>query len=914
MDLLSKISFKSRLILLISLIVLPLSVLFVQTLYVDLSKIETIEREIGGIAEIKGYSRLIYYLQKHRGLMCIYLRGYESKSLKGRIRRIESEIDSLFLKLEFKHSSQGIKRRLLRLKKEFEGLKLGKVSSSNLSFSSHTEIIEEVMEISKEEGGRYGVLSDPNLFVRTLADTALIEIPKLAEVIGRIRGLGGGILAKGRCTKKGREEIARLYGLLVGYSQVVSWTTKNVKLPEEIISSFKRANEKLKGFIVTVRESFLIGQSPKLDPVDYFNRASVAVDSWFKVHELMLDYLKELLFNKKREILYNLFPKLLSIVLFAIFIIYLVRNIYKVTVGSVLSLLKVAIGIEKGDLNVRAPVLTEDEIGRVAKAFNRAVEKLRETVSILQDYKTAIDRSSVIFKTDPSGTVTYVNKRYVDLSGYSPEEVVGKPITYIFSYYTPEETLKELLSAMERRELWSGRLIGKRKSGERCIVDTTVVPVFKGDGSVLEFVIVCNDVTEIEKSRERLEYLLYHDTVTGLPNRLMLLKDVENLEEPVVCVLDISNFRYLNEFYGEECGDLILKQLAEKLKKRGITRRVYRVFSDEFALLYDLKELGITYNQFLSYFEEIVNSLEEEVFSCNSVEVFLSFFVGVSYGRKKEKLLSKAEIALSEAKERRKKIFGIDERAFEKVNYKNNIELIRKIKRALEERRVVPYYQPIVNNKTLEVEKFEALVRLMDENGQVIPPSQFLEVARRSTLMPQITKRVIEKVVEDFKDVPYGVSINLSFEDLSDKKVVEFILKKINEFPEPKRLGFEILETEEVKNYKLLVNFLKEVKKYGCYFSIDDFGTGYSNFELLMKLDVDYLKIDGSIIKRLKSDGNTRVLVEAIVSFSRQLGIKTIAEFVSDRETFDIVKKIGVNYSQGYYFGKPKPFSKVLNS
>ena len=247
MDLLSRISFKSRLILLISLIVLPLSALFVQTLYVDLSKIETIEREIGGIAEIKDCSRLIYYLQKHRGLMCIYLRGYEPESLKGRIRRIESEIDSLFLKLEFKHSSQGIRRRLLRLKKEFENLKLGKVSSPNLSFSSHTEIIEEIMEISKEEGEEYRILSDPNLFVRTLADTALIEIPKLAEVIGRIRGLGGGILAKGKGTKKGREEIARLYGFLVGYSQVVSWTTKNVKFPEEIISFFRRANEELKG-------------------------------------------------------------------------------------------------------------------------------------------------------------------------------------------------------------------------------------------------------------------------------------------------------------------------------------------------------------------------------------------------------------------------------------------------------------------------------------------------------------------------------------------------------------------------------------------------------------------------------------------------------------------------------------------
>ena len=848
--------------------------------------------------------------------MCIYLRGYEPESLRKRIEALESKINELLLRIESELHSEILRERVLRVGREFEGLRIGKVSSPSLSFRKHTELIETLMEVSKEEGERYGILSDPNLFVRTLADTALIEIPRLAEVIGRLRGLGGGILVRGKCSKKGKEEIAHLYGLLVGYSQVISWTTKNVKLPSEIISSFKEANRELKNFVHLVRENFLLGEEPSgLDPVTYFNRASVAVDSWFKVHEQMLNYLKGLLSDEKSEIIHNLILKFFSIALFALFIIYLIWNIYRVTVNSVLSLLEVAEGIERGDLNVRAQVLTEDEIGEVAKALNRALEKLQETVSILQDYKTAIDKSNVLFKTDPSGTVIYVNKRYVELSGYSPKEVIGKPITYIFSRYTSPETLRELLSAMERGERWSGRLIGKRRNGERCIVDATVVPVFKRDGSVLEFVVVCNDITEIEKSRERLEYLLYHDPVTNLPNRLKLLKDVERLEEPVVCVLDISNFRYINEFYGEECGDFTLNQLAKKLRERSGAVGVYRVFSDEFALLYDLKSMGISYRQFVSYFEELVNSLENEEFNCDGFSISLSFFAGISYGRKnKEKLLSKAEIALYEAKEGRRKINSIGEEEFERRDYRKNLELIRKIKRALEDGRIIPYYQPIVNNRTGKIEKFEALVRLIDEDGRVVPPGQFLEVAKKSMLMTSITKKVFETVLREFKDLPYGVSINLSFEDLSDKKLVKFLLDGVRNFQEPSRLGFEILETEEVANYQLVRDFLKSVRRYGCYFAIDDFGTGYSNFELLMKLNVDYLKIDGSIVRRVKEDKSARVLVEAIVSFCRQLGIKTVAEFVSDEDTFNTVKELGVDYSQGYYFGKPESISEIVKT
>ncbi|GAB6076455.1 EAL domain-containing protein [Desulfurobacterium crinifex] len=896
MKFLKNLTLKKRLLLLVALLIFPLLVIVANTVFSGLREIDKINNELEGLKHLKVHTRLVLLIQRHRGLTFLYLNG--GKEVEGRIRKLESEIDSILSNCIEHCKDERVKEKLKRFKEVFGKLKIeDDLYSPEKSFERHTKLISEFLSLLKSEAFKHGILTEPDLIVRTLADTALLEIPKLIETAGRIRGLGSGILARGNITEEERRKIIELYGSLFGYERVVFWTIENIDVPEEILRSLKRAKNRVKEFLEIVENHFLIESKTKLlSPVDYFNTSTVTVDEIFRVYDLTSSYLNKVLEDKKSLFISNLLFKSSALFLLSGFILYIVFLIYRVTVSSLDSILFVAKRISEGDLDVKLRVETKDEIAVVASTLNTAIEKLKETITLLRDYKIAIDTSNIIFKTDPDGIIIYANKKFEELSGFSADEIIGKPITFLYETFTNKETLKEMLSSMKVGKLWKGRLVGRRKNGEKCIIDTTVVPVFKKDKSILEFLIVCHDITELEENRQKLQYLLNYDAVTGLPNRIKLLEDIQKLHRPAICVMDISDFRYLNELYGEECGDSILKQVAEELKKLESRVRLYRVYSDEFALLYDLEEGKINLKEFSDYCSETISSLEDKAFKCNDFDIFLNFTAGIAEGEEeKEKLLIHADMALNEAKRERKKIVFLKGEDRKKENYLENMLWIRKVKKAIEEDKIVPFYQPIVNNKTGKVEKFEALARLIDEDGSIVPPGKFLSIAKKSKLYPKITRNIVKKVFNDFERLPFEVSINLSFEDLISEKTVQFILNKVKKFADPSKITFEILETEEIENYNLLYGFISKIKELGCKFAIDDFGTGYSNLEHLMKLKVDYLKIDGSIIKRISEDKGARILTEAVVSFSKELKIKTIAEFVSDQNIYEMVKMLGVD-------------------
>ena len=198
-------------------------------------------------------------------------------------------------------------------------------------------------------------------------------------------------------------------------------------------------------------------------------------------------------------------------------------------------------------------------------------------------------------------------------------------------------------------------------------------------------------------------------------------------------------------------------------------------------------------------------------------------------------------------------------------------------------------------------------MRILDEDKKAIAPIHFLEIAKVAKLYPQITKIVVENAFEKIKDSPYEVSINLSMEDVIDKNTVEFLTSILRRNKIGEKVVFEILESEGIENYDEVKDFITQMKKFGCKFAIDDFGSGYSNFGHIMKLQVDYIKIDGSLIKNITFDKNSKILLKAIVSFSQEMGLKTIAEFVASKEIFEEVKAYGIDYAQGYFIGKPEP-------
>lgn len=395
----------------------------------------------------------------------------------------------------------------------------------------------------------------------------------------------------------------------------------------------------------------------------------------------------------------------------------------------------------------------------------------------------------------------------------------------------------------------------------------------------------------------------YIDVLTGLPNRNRLTLDILKKEYRKLALIDINSFKQLNDFYGNKAGDVILIELAKLMKDFSKKNRfkVYRIDANTFALANSDSFQDVRFKQALIDLQKII---KQQCFFYKQYKFFINVTIGLA--REDTQLIEKADMALSYAK-KHEKIFQIyDENLNILKDYENNLIWTKKINDAIEEDRIVPYFQPIFNNHTEKIEKFESLIRMIDEDGKIITPYYFLDIAKKARIYKELTRIVINKTLDRFKNTDYEVSINLSVEDILDIETREFIIQKLRTSGLGKQIVFEIVESEGIENFSEVIEFIEEVKKIGAKVAIDDFGTGYSNFIYLMKLKVDYIKIDGSIIKKINKDKSAEVVAETIVSFAKKLGINTVAEFVSDEETYKKINSMNIDFSQGYYFSEPR--------
>jgi c-di-GMP phosphodiesterase len=401
---------------------------------------------------------------------------------------------------------------------------------------------------------------------------------------------------------------------------------------------------------------------------------------------------------------------------------------------------------------------------------------------------------------------------------------------------------------------------------------------------------------------DSIEHQFYFDALTGLENRRMLTDKLEARKNVYLMIINIDAFQEINDLYGDSAGDMVLKEFANFMQEMMPEKSgLYRLHSDEFA---HVCENGMDLNDFKIFVSYVSEQIAHKSFKIGETsEVSLSATMGISYGS--EMLLVNADIALKLAKKTKKNFLFYDESMAMAKEYEKNFEWTKRLKKAIEEDRIVPVFQPIVDTKTEKVVKYEALMRMVDDNGLYIAPVHFLELAKKNKLYHQLTKIMIEKTVKRFLNLPYVVSINISVEDILNKEIYEFILHVLAESGVGNKIVFEIIESEGIENFEQVLEFIERVKHYGAKISIDDFGTGYSNFEYLMKLKVDYIKIDGSMIKNIDKDKNSQTITRSIVGFAKNMNIQTVAEFVHSKNVFEKVKELGVDYSQGYYFGEP---------
>ena len=409
---------------------------------------------------------------------------------------------------------------------------------------------------------------------------------------------------------------------------------------------------------------------------------------------------------------------------------------------------------------------------------------------------------------------------------------------------------------------------------------------------------------KIEVKTNELKNSFFQDRLTGLPNRLKLIEDIEHTKEHTskhLALINIDAFKDINDLYGYDIGDEILKQVSMRvLKFCDNLGSIYKLPNDEFAIFITNK---LDEDTFYKLIKTLLEKINETKFSVADYSIFISFSCGIASN--KEPLLIKANTALQIAKDTSKSIVVYKDSLDAKEQITKNMDAFLVLKEAIAKNQITPYYQPIYNTRSKKIEKYEALARIITDDGKVIAPFAFLDIAIKSKLYPEITKAMVNKSFEFFKDKSFEFSINLSILDIQNQEILKFILKKLQEFPEPSRVVFEILESHKIDNYEEMKSFIQEIEKYGSKVAIDDFGSGYSNFSHIFELNVDYLKIDASLVKYITTDESSRVIIKTIVSFASNLGLKTIAEFVEDRESLEILEKMGVDFIQGYYIGKP---------
>ena len=420
-----------------------------------------------------------------------------------------------------------------------------------------------------------------------------------------------------------------------------------------------------------------------------------------------------------------------------------------------------------------------------------------------------------------------------------------------------------------------------------------------------------NDISEIHSMQkvfngmlDSIEFQFYNDNLTKLPNRRKLIDLLDESEYKILMIVNIDNFREVNNLYGNRLGDKVLLEFCEALQKLLPPKAdLFKMHADEFAILFS-KEYDLEDAKVLCEF--LIENIAKEAFLVEEKSVgntFINITIGISHGD--HSLLTNADIALKIAKKRIEKYLVYEPSMQIEHEYQQNIKWTKKLKDAIANNRIVPLFQPIVDCETKEIVSYETLMRMEDEAGELIPPSNFLSLAKKNKLYHELTKIVLVKAFDIFVKRDDSMSFNLSVEDIKNKEVCDLIVEKLEQTSIGDRVVFEILESEGIENFDQVLEFINRVKDYGCKISIDDFGTGYSNFDYIMKLKVDYIKIDASMIKNLDSNKQSEMITKTIADFASKMGIKTVGEFVYSKAIFDKLKEAGVDYAQGYYFGEP---------
>ncbi|HEY9609927.1 EAL domain-containing protein [Allocoleopsis sp.] len=545
-----------------------------------------------------------------------------------------------------------------------------------------------------------------------------------------------------------------------------------------------------------------------------------------------------------------------------------------------------------------------------------------------------------VITINAQGLVEYLNPVASELTGFPVQEAKGKPLSDIVRIV--DETTREVCKSPAETAMRSGKQVCLDKpavlitrEGDELAVDNCATPLRASDNQIIGAVLVLRDVTAARHIEQQLSWQASHDALTGLVNRRFFENCLQKAvmtaktsgQQHALCYLDLDQFKLVNDTCGHIAGDELLRQvtaLFQSLVRSSDT--LARLGGDEFGLL--------LFHCPLDAAERVASKLREQIQEFRFVWQGKTFSIGVSIGlvaidantQGVTSVMSAADSACYAAKNKgrnRVQVYQADDH--ELALQQSQMQWVARLTQALEENRFCLYYQSIVPSRQTSslATHYEILLRLIDEQGNLVSPMAFIPAAERYNLMHCIDRWVIRtlftslgrhyrekqnpcRLLGDDCDCLYA--INISGASVSDEQFIEFVREQLvlHEVP-PQVICFEITETVAIANLRQAAQFMRSLKQVGCRFALDDFGSGMSSFAYLKNLPVDYLKIDGGFVRQIVDEPTDLAMVEAINHIGHVMGLQTIAEFVENKAILEKITAIRVDYAQGYGIAKPRP-------
>lgn len=555
--------------------------------------------------------------------------------------------------------------------------------------------------------------------------------------------------------------------------------------------------------------------------------------------------------------------------------------------------------------------------------LSRAIEELETK----QAYFSQLFENSPegIVLLDQEGRILEANEGFQKMFGFTEEELLGKtPLSLIVPKSEETTSLSSFAATVDRNAPARMSTIRRRKNGELVNVDVLAYPVLV-KGKQRGIFAIYQDVTEKQRALSEMEHQIRHDALTALPNRLHLTESLEHLlasghgKKSVLLYIDLDQFKLINDACGHAAGDQVLNAVASIITKTvRDSDLVARFSADEFAVLLP----ACTERNAIRKANEIIEAISAYRWTSGEQSFDFGASIGIveisSSDDTSDRILAAGAAACNAAKEsgrNRVRVYQPDDEAI--VSRRQEINWLSKLRSALKEDRFVLFFQEIhgLNDETPAIQHKEILIRYKDDDGKLVPPVAFIPSAERYNLMPAIDRWVLETtcryLAKSDRETKQIVSVNISGTTLSDEHFPEFVKETLLEFDiKPEWLCFEITETAAITNLASARKLIDRVKALGCSIALDDFGSGMSSFSYLRTLSVDYLKIDGTFVREMDKNKIDYAMTEAIDHVGKILGLKTIAEFVENKDIYDKLKSIGVDYAQGYGLHVPEQWSE----